>query len=37
MTKKEIYDWIKLHHTDINETMLEKIVNRALDDFCDKS
>ena len=37
MTKKELFEWVKLHHPDINETMLTKLLNRAMDDFCEKT
>ena len=37
MTKREIYDWLQMHHPDLNETVLEKLVNRALDIFCEET
>ena len=37
MNKKELFEWIRMHHPDVNETMLTKLVNRAMDDFCEKT
>ena len=37
MKKKEMFDWIRNHFGDLNETMMEKLLNMAMDDFCEKT
>tara|TARA_R110002012_G_scaffold320339_1_gene543317 strand:- start:21751 stop:23193 length:1443 start_codon:yes stop_codon:yes gene_type:complete len=37
MTKKEIYEWIQMHHPQLNEVVMERLVNKAMDDFCEQT
>jgi len=35
MNKQELYDWVKLMFPDLGEKIIEKLANKAMDQFCD--
>ena len=37
MNKKEMFEWIKTHFPDLNEIRIQKLLNMAMDDFCEKT